>query len=88
MIALAIICPPLYFLIQKKIGMFVITLAMALVGLALFLFIAPPLILWLIAAYMAIYHWKSLKMDKRMKQHAEMIGQQIAANLPRNDKTQ
>ena len=87
MIAIAIICPPLYFLIQKKFGMFSITLVMALVALALVFFIVPPLILWLIASFMAIYHWKSLKMDKRMKQHAEMIGKEIATNLPRNDKT-
>ncbi len=87
MIAVAIFCPPLYFLIQKKIGMFLITLVMALVGLGLALFIVPPLILWFIAAIMAIRHCKRLDMEVQMKKHAEMVGQQIAANLPRNDKT-
>jgi uncharacterized membrane protein len=87
MIALAIFCPPLYFLIQKKIGLFLVTLVMALIGLALVFFIAPPLILWLIAAIMAIHHWKGQMVDKRMKQHAEMVGKEVAANLSRNDKT-
>jgi len=86
MIALAIICPPLYFLIRKKIGMFLITLVMALIGFFLIFFVFPTLILWFIAALMAIYHWKSMKTDKLMKRHAEMIGKEMAANLPRSDK--
>jgi hypothetical protein len=59
---------------------------MALVALALIFFIIPLLILWFIVAFMAIYDWKSLKVDKRMKQHAEMIGKEVAANLSQNDK--
>jgi hypothetical protein len=86
MIALAIFCPPLYFLLQKKWSMFVLTSFMAVIGFGFVFFIFPPLILWLIAAIMAIRHCKRQDMEVQMKKHAEMVGKQVAANLPRNDK--
>jgi hypothetical protein len=61
--------------------------ASLLIGFAFVFFIIPPLILWLIAAVMAIRHCKRQDMEVQMKKHAEMVGKQVAANLPRNDKT-
>jgi Sec-independent protein secretion pathway component TatC len=87
MMALAIFCPPLYFLIQKKFGLFFITLIMAAIGFGLVFFIVPPLILWFIAAIMAIRHCKRQDMQVQMKKHAELVGKEVAANLSRNDKT-
>jgi len=84
MIALAIFAPPVYFLIRKNIALFLLTSAMALFGLALVMFIAPPLILWAVSAIMAIRHWKRGEQDAQMRRHAEMVGQQVAANLSRN----
>lgn len=87
MMALAIFCPPLYFLIQKKFGLFFITLVMAAIGFGFVFFIFPPLVLWLIAAIMAIRHCKHQEMEARLKSHAELVGKEVAANLSRSDKT-
>jgi uncharacterized membrane protein len=81
MLLLAIVCPPVYFLCAKKWGMFFITAVMALIGLGTIFLIFPFLILWLIAMFMAVYHWKQQRLTKLMNEHAEKIGQSVAANL-------
>lgn len=81
MLLLAIICPPLYFICVKKWGMFLITSVMALVALALLLLIVPPLILWGVAALMAIYHWKQKKISLLMDRHAAQVGRAVAASM-------
>ncbi len=91
MIALAIFCPPLYFLVAKKWGMFVLTSAMAFfaaIFAMMFVLLPGTFILWIIAIVMAMRHCKNQEADKRMKQHAEMVGKEVAANMSRNDKTQ
>ena len=81
MLALAILCPPLYFICVKKWGMFILTSIMAVIALFLVFFIAPPLIIWAIASLMAIYHWKSKRVAKMLDQHADRNGRSVAVNL-------
>jgi uncharacterized paraquat-inducible protein A len=69
MIAIAIFCPPLYFLLQKKWGMFVLTSGMAFLALifAMMVVLLPgTFILWIIALIMAVRHCKNQEADKRM----------------------
>ncbi len=81
MIALAILCPPLYFICVKKWGMAVVTVIMFLIALPLALFIMPPLVLWAIASIMALYHLKQQRMALMLDQHAERIGRSVASNM-------
>jgi len=81
MLLLAIVCPPVYFLCVKKWGMFFATAIMAFLGLIFILFIVPTVILYLIAIFMAVHHYKQQRMTRLMDDHAEKIGQSVAANL-------
>jgi uncharacterized membrane protein len=89
MILLAIFCPPLYFLLQKKWGMFILTSGMAFLAaiFAIMVVLLPgTFILWFIALFMAVQHYKRQNMEAQMKKHAEMVCKEVAANLARNDK--
>ena len=84
MFLLAILFPPLYFLIQKKMGMFLLTSAMFILAFLLMMtFVMMPfsLILWLIAAIMAMRHYRFKVITKVLDDHARKIGVEVAASL-------
>lgn len=84
MILLAILLPPLYFLTQKKIGLFILTSAMFVVSflLALTIVLIPgALILWALAAIAAIWHYRRKAIARILDAHARKVGVEVAANL-------
>lgn len=84
MILFAILLPPLYFLTQRKIGMFILTSAMfvALFLLAMTIVIIPvALILWAIAAIATTWHNRHRIAVEMLDNHARKVGVEIAANL-------
>jgi hypothetical protein len=84
MLMLAILVPPVYFLIRQKIGMFLITSAMLVVAffLALTMVLLPgTFILWIIAAIAALRDDRRRNMHKNMALHADMIGTKVAEKI-------
>jgi uncharacterized membrane protein len=80
MILLAVLLPPLYFLLNKKIGMFLITSAMLVVAmfLAMTVVLLPvSLILWVIAIIAAVRHNRR----KELVAHAEMLATKMAEKM-------
>jgi uncharacterized membrane protein len=80
MIILAILFPPLYFLLNKKIGMCVLTGAMFIVAmfLAITIVLLPgSLILWVIAMIAAVRDNRR----KALEAHAEMFTNKLAEKL-------
>ena len=84
MILLAILLPPLYFLTQKKYGMFVLTGGMFLLGILMMMTIAlipVALVLWAIAMIPACWHYRREAVTKILDAHARKVGVEVAANL-------
>ena len=80
MILLAVLLPPLYFLLNKKTGMFLVTGAMfvAAIFLALTVVLLPvSLILWVIAIIAAVRHNRR----KELVAHAEMLATKMAEKM-------
>jgi uncharacterized membrane protein YccF (DUF307 family) len=84
MILLAILLPPMYFLTQKKTGMFILTSGMFVVSLflALTIVLLPvALILWAIAAIAAVWHNRNKAATEMLASHARKVGAEVAAAL-------
>jgi len=80
MMLLAVLLPPLYFLLNKKTGMFLVTGAMfvAAIFLALTVVLLPvSLILWVIAIIAAVRHNRR----KELVAHAEMLATKMAEKM-------
>lgn len=80
MILLAILLPPLYFMLNKKTGMFLVTGAMFVVScfLAITVVMIPgALVLWFIAAFAAIRHNRR----KEAAAHADMLATKMAEKM-------
>jgi hypothetical protein len=72
--------PPLYFVITKKWGAFIINsflygVACALVLTLALIFVAP--IFWLIAVCHASYYWR----QEKLVQHAELLATKMAEKM-------
>jgi hypothetical protein len=81
----AMFFPPLYFILNKRIGMFFITTAMFLIAAVVAItvvFIPISIILWLIAIYMAARDLRGKKMTAIMTTHAELIATKMADKFP------
>jgi hypothetical protein len=81
MIILAILLPPLYFLLNKKMGMCILTSAMFVVAifLAITIVLIPgSIILWIIAAIPAAMHCRRQTLNKYMVEHADLIATKMA----------
>lgn len=84
MILSAILLPPVYFLSQKKTGMFLLTSAMFVVSffLAITIVLLPgALILWAFAAIAAIRHNRRKVFVEILDDHARKVGAEVAAGL-------
>lgn len=84
MILLAILLPPLYFLTQKKYGMFVLTGFMFLLGFVMMMTIAlipVALVLWAIALIPACWHYRRAAGTQILDAHARKVGAEVAASL-------
>ena len=82
---LAVLLPPLYFLLNKKTGMFLVTGAMfvAAIFLALTVVLLPvSLILWVIAIIAAVRHNRR----KELVAHAEMLATKMAEKMRETPK--
>ncbi len=87
MIILAILFPPLYFLLNKKIGMCVLTGAMFIVALFLAMTIVlfpGAIILWIIAMIPAVMQQRRQRVNAYMVQHAELIATKMAEKMPQS----
>jgi len=85
MMLLAVLLPPLYFLLNKKTGMFLVTGAMfvAAIFLALTVVLLPvSLILWVIAIIAAVRHNRR----KELVAHAEMLATKMAEKMRETPK--
>ena len=91
MILLAILLPPLYFLTQKKFGMFILTSAMFLLAVIFILtvvLIPGAFILWALAMIPAAWHYRHQATTKILEAHARKVGAEVAANLQRQGVVQ
>ena len=80
MILLALAFPPLYFLLNKKIGMGLFTGAMFLVSIVFaitFWLLPASLIMWFASALLAVWHYR--RRDR--EQHAEMLATKMAEKM-------
>jgi hypothetical protein len=80
MILLAVLFPPLYFLANKKFGMFVLTGFMFVVSLFLAMtvvLIPGSLILWFFASFPAIRHCRR----RELEAHADMFTDKMAEKM-------
>lgn len=85
MIVLAILFPPLYFFINKKVGIGLLTGAMFILSFFLALTIAlipVSLILWVIAMIPAALHCRRQEINKNMARHADLIATKLSDKLP------
>lgn len=87
MILLAILLPPMYYLAKKKMGMFMLTSAMFVLGCFLMLtivLIPGAMILWAFAAVAAIRHYQLETAKQMLDNHARKVGAEVAAKLQRS----
>lgn len=87
MIVLAILFPPLYFLVRKRWGMFILTGAMFFIGCCLALTIAllpVSIILWIIAMIPAALDNRRTEIDRRMVKHADLVASKMAEKFPQS----
>jgi len=76
MILLAILLPPLYFLTQKKFGMFILTSVMfflAVIFMLMVVLIPGSFILWALAAIPAIRHNRRQAINEMMEPHLRQL---------------
>jgi 1,4-dihydroxy-2-naphthoate octaprenyltransferase len=80
MILLAILLPPLYFLLNKRAGMALLTGAMFVISifLAMTVVLLPgSLAMWLVSALLAVWHYR--RRDR--EEHAEMLATKMAEKM-------
>ena len=88
MLLLAIFTPPLYFLLAKQTGKFFITAAMlaaAIIFAITVVFIPVSLILWFVASFMAIRHYRTKEMRSAMNENAEILASKMAEKFSKNN---
>lgn len=91
MILLAILLPPLYFLTQKKFGMFILTSAMFLLSVIFILTVAlipGAFLLWALSMIPATWHYRRLAAKQILEEHARKVGAEVAASLQRQAAVQ
>ncbi len=84
MLLLAILLPPLYFLLNQKLGMCVLTSAMFILAFFLactIVMIPGALILWVIAMIAALRHHRRKEMNQNMVKHADLIATKMSEKL-------
>ena len=83
MIVLALLSPTIYFIVRKKIGMAVVTVALFWVGLLLFFFVVPLVLFWIAARVLSVKHLMNERRRKesvRLTEYgAKLVGEEVGA---------
>jgi hypothetical protein len=82
----AVFIPPIYFLLNKRIGMFLLTSVMFVfaLGFAMTGILLPvSIIMWIVAIFLAARDLGRRKRTEIMTQNAELIATKMAEKMPK-----